>query len=81
MKRVPKFEERLLLARRRRQMSQYQLAKATGFYTTDICKYERGVMVPNLHKFLALAEALQVSANFLSGQGPDEEEARQHPTG
>ena len=67
MEDLPIFQERLLLARRRADMSQGELAKRTAMYPSDISKMERGRMLPTAPRLRRLAEALGVSADYLLG--------------
>lgn len=67
MERLEVFHERLLLARRRRGMSQEALAEKAGLFKTDISKYERGQSQPTLPRLRRLIEALGVSADYLLG--------------
>ena len=68
--RLPIFEERLFVTRRRRQLSQEQLAEKTGLFKTDISKYERGTSMPTVARLMRLADALDVSTDFLLGRQP-----------
>jgi transcriptional regulator with XRE-family HTH domain len=67
MERLQVFQERLLIARRRRAMSQEVLADKAQLFKTDISKYERGQSMPALPRLRRLAIALQVSADYLLG--------------
>jgi len=67
MEDLPIFKERLLLARRRADVSQGELAKRTEMYASDISKMERGRMLPTAPQLRRLAEALGVSADYLLG--------------
>ena len=72
MEDLPIFQERLLLARRRAGVSQGQLAKRTEMYASDISKMERGRMLPTAPRLRRLAEALDVSADYLLGLTDDQ---------
>jgi transcriptional regulator with XRE-family HTH domain len=65
--RLPIFQERLLLARRRRALSQGELAEKAHVFKTDISKYERGQSQPTLPRLHRLATVLGVSADYLLG--------------
>ena len=65
--RCPIFAERLLLVRKARQMSQDALATEAHLFKTDISKYERGLSMPTLPRFIRLARVLHVSADYLLG--------------
>lgn len=68
MERLQVFQERLLLARRRRDLSQEELAARAEVFKTDISKYERGQSQPNLPRLKRLADALDVNTDFLLGR-------------
>ena len=68
MEQLRVFQERLLLARRRRGMSQAALATQTALFTTDISKYECGRSLPTLPRVIRLADALAVSTDYLLGR-------------
>lgn len=78
MERLHVFQERLLLARRRRQMSQGMLAARTALFPTDISKYERGQSMPSLPRLVRLSEALEISADYLLGLTTDPTPAHRH---
>jgi transcriptional regulator with XRE-family HTH domain len=67
MERLPVFKERLLLARRRQEMSQEDLATKAHLFKTDISKYERGQSMPTLPRLVRISEALGISADYLLG--------------
>ena len=69
--RLPMFQERLLIARRRRAMSQEVLADKAQLFKTDISKYERGQSMPALPRLCRLADALNVSTDYLLGRCED----------
>lgn len=68
MERLQVFQERLLLARRRLDLSQEVLADKAQLFKTDISKYERGQSQPSLKRLVRLADALQVSTDYLLGR-------------
>lgn len=59
--------EQLLLTRRRKGLSQQEVAALTGLFKTDISKYECGVSMPTIPRLLRLAMALGVTPNDLLG--------------
>ena len=67
MERLPVFKERLLLARRRQDLSQEALAEKARLFKTDISKYERGQSMPTLPRLVRLSEALGISTDYLLG--------------
>jgi len=73
MERLPIFQERLLLVRRRRKMSQGALAAGAQLFKTDISKYERGLSMPTLPRLIRLANTLGVSIDYLVGRHESEE--------
>lgn len=67
MEELPIFRERLLIARRRVEWTQEELADRAGVHKTDISKMERGRMLPTAPRLRRLCIALKVSADFLLG--------------
>jgi transcriptional regulator with XRE-family HTH domain len=64
--------ERILQLRRRRDLSQADLASRVGSTPTQISKYERGAYEPKAELLARLAEALGTSTDFLiTGREPD----------
>lgn len=62
------FGERLALVRKRRELTQQQLAERVGCQQTDIHRMEAGlVRDPHMSRLVALALALQVSTDALAG--------------
>lgn len=61
------FAANLRAARARRDISQAELASATGLNITTISQYEDGTFVPGADKVVALAEALGMTPNDLIG--------------
>lgn len=68
MERVPILQERLMLVRRRRGLSQDQVAQQAQLFKTDVSKYERGVSVPTVGRLVRLADVLDVSVDYLLGR-------------
>lgn len=65
------FGERVQLMRRRRQMTQGDLAHVLGVAQTEIHRLEAGVVKnPHADRVVALARALHVSADWLLGLEP-----------
>ena len=73
MEALPVFRERLLLARRRADLTQEELAERAGLHKTDVSKMERGRMLPTAPRLLRLCVALGVSADFLLGLVEDKQ--------
>jgi transcriptional regulator with XRE-family HTH domain len=61
------FDQRLLQERKRRKMSQEDLAKMLGVHAPIIGRYERGEVKPSIEVAAKLAEALGCSLDYLTG--------------
>jgi transcriptional regulator with XRE-family HTH domain len=62
------FGERLALIRKRRKLTQHQLAEHIGCQQSDIHRLESGLVTdPHMSRLVALAQALQVSTDWLAG--------------
>ena len=59
--------ERLLLLRKRRDWSQRELAERVGTSDQVISRYERGEMTPSVEVAARIAQALEVSLDYLAG--------------
>lgn len=59
------FAERLKQLRREKNLSQTELGKLTGLHYNHIGRYERGGSIPTTKALKRLAEALEVSADYL----------------
>ena len=57
--------KRVAEARRARGMTQEELAAKADVSPTHVSVLERGVKLPNLDTFIAIANALEVSADYL----------------
>ena len=62
------FSHQLLQARKRRGLSQLELAEQIGVSRQAVSKWETGEAAPDLVKLLALAEALGISLDQLCGR-------------
>ena len=72
--------ERLALIRKRRKMTQRQLAEHIGCQQSDIHRLESGLVSdPHMSRLVALAQALQVSTDWLSGLRDTTDEADTPP--
>ncbi len=67
------FEERLLEIRKNRAMSQEVLAEKIGVSRQAVSKWETGDAQPDYAKLIALADALEVSLDYLCGREPQVE--------
>lgn len=61
------FGERLLNTRKKRKMSQDELAKVIGVHAPVIGRYEREEVKPSIETAAKIAEALGVSLDYLTG--------------
>lgn len=59
------FEEKLIDQRRRRGLSQEQLADRLGVTRQSVSKWESGQATPELPKLIALADLFEVSVDYL----------------
>ena len=81
------FSESLIQTRKRRGMSQEELAARVGVSRQAVSKWELGDAAPDLSRLLALADALDISLDVLcgreaapaSGPLPAEAPAKQRP--
>ena len=60
--------ERLVLLRKKRKISQGELAKSVGIHTNILGRYERGETTPNIDMVSKLADILGVSIDYLVGK-------------
>ncbi len=74
------FGERLALIRKRRKLTQRQLAERIGCQQSDIYRLEAGLVNdPHMSRLVALAQAVQVSTDWLSGLRDTTDEADTTP--
>ena len=66
------FGERLLLVRKKRKVSQDDLAKKIGVHAPVIGRYERGEVKPSIETAAKMADALSVSLDYLTGLSDQE---------
>ncbi len=66
-----KFPEKLRLARQQKGFTQGQLAQRVGSDSQRISKYERGIMIPTTAILVKLADALNVSLDYLLRDAKD----------
>jgi len=66
------FGERLLQVRKKRKVSQDELAKKLGVHAPVIGRYERGEVKPSIETAAKMAEALGVSLDYLTGLSDQE---------
>jgi transcriptional regulator with XRE-family HTH domain len=70
------FGERLALIRKRCKMTQRQLAERISCQQSDIHRLEAGLVSdPHMSRLVALAQALQVSTDWLAGLRDTTDEA------
>jgi len=63
------FADRLAFARKEKKMKQTDLGKAVGTSGDIIGKYERGENTPSIEVAAKIADALEVSLDYLVGEG------------
>ncbi|TSJ79801.1 MAG: helix-turn-helix domain-containing protein (plasmid) [Candidatus Cardinium sp.] len=61
------FGERLTLVRKRKKLSQSDLGKKTGINGDAYGRYERGEVRPTIEMAVKIAQALEVSLDYLTG--------------
>ena len=61
------FGERLVLVRKKKKVSQDELAKAIGAHAPVIGRYERNEVKPSIEVATKMAEVLGVSLDYLAG--------------
>ena len=66
------FGKRLAYIRKKRKMSQDDLAEKVGISRQILHKYEADISDPRLFVFVCLADALGVSLEYLARGGDDE---------
>lgn len=64
--------ERIIIARKRKGMSQGELSMALHRAQGTVCKYERGRQVPSTETIRRMAEALGCTEDWLLGREKDE---------
>jgi transcriptional regulator with XRE-family HTH domain len=62
------FNQRLVQLRKERHLSQGELAQRAGVHANVIGRYERGAAKPSIEQLLKIAEALNVSLDYLTGK-------------
>src|SRR5260370_33850305 len=65
------FPERLRLARERRELNQADLAKRAGLQASAISHFETGGRKPSFDNLRRLADALELTTDFLLGRVSD----------
>jgi transcriptional regulator with XRE-family HTH domain len=63
------INERITALRKQHKLSQTELAKRIGVSRTIIGNYERGENTPSIDNVIKLAQAFDVSVDFLLGEG------------
>lgn len=72
MAKKQKFNDRLKEARLKKGLSQAQLAEKVSAYVSNISRYERGEHKPTTETLTKLANALDVSTDFLMNGSIDD---------
>lgn len=65
------FTKRLRVARELRKLNQAELAERAGFQPAAISHFETGVRKPSFDNLRRLADALEVTTDFLLGRSDD----------
>lgn len=60
--------EHIMLLRKKKKLSQAALGKAVGTSGDIIGRYERGIITPSIEVIIKIADALEVSIDFLVGK-------------
>ncbi len=60
--------EHIMLLRKKKKLSQAALGKAVGTSGDIIGRYERGIITPSIEVIMKIADALEVSIDFLVGK-------------
>ena len=60
--------EHIMLLRKNKKFSQSALGKAVGTSGDVIGRYERGIITPSIEVIMKIADALEVSIDFLVGK-------------
>lgn len=63
------FGEKMTLIRKQNKLSQAELGKRSGINGDIVGKYERNEMKPSIETAKKLADALEVSLDYLVGEG------------
>jgi transcriptional regulator with XRE-family HTH domain len=66
-----KLGEKIYQARRQKKLTQVELAKLAGINSNHLSRLERGVFQPSAEVLKALADALEVSVDYLLSEGDD----------
>jgi transcriptional regulator with XRE-family HTH domain len=66
------FGTRIIEIRKEKGMSQDQLAKALGATPTTVGRYERDEVKPSIEMAVKIAEALDVSLDYLTGRSKND---------
>lgn len=62
------LSENIRIMRESRGLSQSELAEKIGLQKQNVSAYERGVKVPTVEKFVAIADTLRCSTDKLLGR-------------
>lgn len=67
------FQERLRTARESRELNQGELAQRAGLQASAVSHFETGTRKPSFDNLKKLADALQVTTDYLLGRSDDME--------
>lgn len=59
--------EKIRIARTNKKMSQQDLSEKAGIHQKNISKYEKNIVIPSAVTLKAIADALQVTTDYLLG--------------
>lgn len=62
------FKDRLLLLRKEKKLTQYQLAEILGFSRGQVGNYEQGTRQPDQETLIKIANFFEVSIDYLLGK-------------
>jgi transcriptional regulator with XRE-family HTH domain len=63
------FGQKMIMVRKQKKMSQAELGKLSGVNGDIVGKYERDEMKPSIETAKKLADALEISLDYLVGEG------------
>lgn len=67
---IDDFSVRLIQVRKKKKLTQKQVAKQLGLSVTTISGYENGIKLPSIKRLRVLAQFYDTSADYLLGLSP-----------
>jgi transcriptional regulator with XRE-family HTH domain len=61
--------EKIKIARSQKKLSQQELSEAVGIHQKNISKYEKDLVIPSATTLKSIADALEVTTDYLLGNG------------